>query len=171
MTQYARAHNNLGAVLRLQGKLTEAIPHFRQSLLIRPDDGDALYNLANTLALQGELNEAITVYRRMLEMNPAAPESLSELAWLLASHPDPARRDPLEAVGLAERAASLTNHRQPGVLDVLAAAYAAAGRLDQAIATAETALGLVPPGRDMLATAIRERLQRYRQGVSEQSPE
>ena len=148
----------------------QAIYHFRQSLLIRPDFANALYNLANALAFQGEVDEAMTFYRRALAVQPDSPEPLAELAWLLAAHPDPARRDPLEAVTLAERAASVTSYRQPGVLDVLAAAYAAAGQFDRAVTTAETALGLVPPGRDVLATAIRQRLEGYRRSLSDQAP-
>ena len=141
--------------------------HFRRSLAIRPDDGEALYNLANALMMQGALDEAVTLYRRAVRAAPDAPEPAAELAWLLAAHPEPARRDPARAVALAERAASLTNRAQPAVLDVLAAAYAAAGRLDRAIATAESALGLVPEGRDDVAAVIRERLDGYRRALAQ----
>jgi hypothetical protein len=66
--------------------------------------------------------------------------------------PNPKVRDPAEAVRLAAHAAELTAHKDPVVLDVLAAAYAAAGEWDRATSTAETAmaLGLGPcsrPGR------------------------
>ena len=164
---YALAHNNLGAVRRLQGRLNDAVRHFRRSLAIRPDDGEALYNLANALMMQGALDEAVTLYRRAVEAAPEAPEPAAELAWLLAAHPDPARRDPAGAVALAERAASLTGHAQPPVLDVLAAAYAAAGRLDRAVATAERALGLVPAGRGDIAAVIRGRLEGYRRALAQ----
>ncbi len=159
---YALAHNNLGAVHRLRGRLDEAVRHFRRSLEIRPDDGEALYNLANALTTQGGLDEAAALYRRAVAAAPDAPEPAAELAWLLAAHPDPARRDPSRAVELAERAAALTGHAQPAVLDVLAAAYAAAGRLDHAVAAAETALDLVPAGQDAVAAVIRQRLEGYR---------
>ncbi len=164
---YALAHNNLGAVRRLQGRLDDAVRHFRRSLAIRPDDGEALYNLANALMMQGALDEAVTLYRRAVEAAPDAPEPAAELAWLLAAHPEPARRDPVRAVALAERAAALTGQAQPAVLDVLAAAYAAAGRLDRAVATAERALGLVPADRDDMAAIIRERLEGYRRALAQ----
>ena len=164
--EYALAHNNLGAVFRLQGRLGDAVRHFRRSLEIRPDDGEALYNLANALMMQGGLDEAAALYRRAVAATPDAPEPAAELAWLLAAHPDPARRDPARAVELAERAAALTGHAQPAVLDVLAAAYAAAGRLDRAVATAERALGLVPAGRDDVAAVIRQRLEGYRRALA-----
>ena len=166
---YALAHNNLGAVFRLQGRLADAVRHFRRSLAIRPDDGEALYNLANALMTQGALDEAVTLYGRAVDAAPDAPEPSAELAWLLAAHPDPARRDPARAVALAERAAATTGHAQPAVLDVLAAAYAAAGRLDRAVATAETALGLVPAGRGDMAAVIRERLDGYRRALAERT--
>ena len=167
---YALAHNNLGAVFRLRGRLADAARHFRRSLAIRPDDGEALYNLANVLMMQGALDEAAALYWRAVEATPDAPEPSAELAWLLAAHPDPARRDPARAVALAERAAALTGRARPAVLDVLAAAYAAAGRLDRAVATAEEALGLVPADRGDVAAVIRQRLDGYRRALAEPPP-
>ncbi len=159
---YAVAHNNLGAALKLRGDLERAIHHYRQAVRLRPGDGDALYNLANASMMHGALDEAVALYGRAMVAEPGAPEPFAELAWLLVTHPDPARRDPARAVRLAERAAELTGRVQPGVLDVLAAAYAATGALDRAVATAETALERVPPGRGDVAAAIRERLRAYR---------
>jgi tetratricopeptide (TPR) repeat protein len=161
--EHVRARTNLGAALRLQGKPTEAIRHFRQALLIAPDEGDALYNLASTLTLEGELVEAIAYYRRAVQVQPDAPEAQAELAWLLSTDPDPMIRNPAEAVGLAERASRLTNRKDAGVLDVLAAAYAAAGRFDEARATAGAALALLPIQSER-AASIRQRLDLYVKG-------
>ena len=162
--EYAQAHNNLGAVLRSQGKLLEAVDHFRQALVVRPDDGDALYNLAGVLTLQGELDEAVTLYRRALELQPDTPEPASELAWILATDPNPRLDDVRQAVTLAERAAQLTGHQDASVLDTLAAAYAAAGRFDQAAATARAALALLASGQSELDASIRQRLALYTEG-------
>ncbi len=62
---------------------------------------------------------------------------------------------------LAERAVQLTGRRDAGAVDVLAAAYAAAGNFDRAVATAEAALSLAGTGAG--AAAIRVRLDLYRQ--------
>jgi tetratricopeptide (TPR) repeat protein/mono/diheme cytochrome c family protein len=158
--KYVRAHTNLGAALRLQGKPAEAIRHFREALLISPADGDALYNLAGALTVEGEFEEAITYYRRALDVQPDAPEAHAELAWLLATHPDSKIQDPSEAVRLAERASRLTNRNDAAVLDVLAAAYASAGRFDEAVATARAALALLPSQSER-APSIRHRLDLY----------
>ena len=162
--EYAPAHNNLGAALRSQGKLEEAIRRFRQAVRTRPDDEDALYNLASTLTLQGGFAEAIALYRRVLALLPDSPEPRAELAWLLATHPHPAAGDVQQAVSLAEHAAQLTGHRDARVLNTLAAAHAAAGRFDEAAATARAALTLIPGGGKELATAIRQLLDLYTEG-------
>jgi tetratricopeptide (TPR) repeat protein len=80
-------------------------------------------------------------------------------------------RDPGNAVTLAEHAAALTNHEHPGMLDVLAAAYAATGQLEQAIATAETALSLMPADLDETINVLRERLESYKLQLSGRSPD
>ena len=49
------------------------------------------------------------------------------------------------------------------VLDVLAAAFAAAGRFDQAVTTAENALTLATAAKDDRTGQIRQRLELYRQ--------
>ena len=61
----------------------------------------------------------------------------------------------------AARACALTDHRLPGFLDTLAAAYAEAGRFADAVKWQEKALGMVPPDqRAEYAT----RLGLYREG-------
>jgi tetratricopeptide (TPR) repeat protein len=166
---YVRAHSDLGAALRLQGKSAEAIRHFRQALLIYPDDGDAHYNLAAALAVEGEIAEAIVHYRRALQVQPDAAEAHAELAWLLATHQDQRLRNPGEAIRLAERASRLTQRQDAAMLDVLAAAYAAAGRFEAAIATARAALALLPSGSE-LARSIQQRLDLYTKGLPYRRP-
>lgn len=169
---YVRAHNSLGAALRLQGKLVEAVRHFRQALLVRPNDGDALYNLASALAAQDEPEEAIAYYRRSLQVQLDARDALVDLAWLLATHPNPRLHQPSEAVRLAERASRLTRGPDAAVLDVLAAAYAAAGRFDRAVATARAALSALPASarQSALATSIQHRLDLYTKGRPYRGP-
>jgi tetratricopeptide (TPR) repeat protein/mono/diheme cytochrome c family protein len=167
--EYVPAHTNLGAALRLRGDAAEAIRHFRRALLLRPDDGDALYNLASALDVEGEFGEAITYYRRFLQVQPDAPEAHAELAWLLATHSDLRIGDPSEAVRLAERASRLTDRKDAAVLDVLAAAYAAAGRFDEAMATARAALALLPSQSER-ATSIQHRLDLYMTGRPYRQP-
>ena len=98
------------------------------------------------------------------------PEPFAELAWLLITHPNPTRRDPGNAVRLAAHATALTNDEHPGMLDVLAAAYAATGQFEHAVATAETALRLVASARDESSAVIRQRLDGYKRRLSGRPP-
>ena len=62
-----------------------------------------------------------------------------ERAWVLATSAESARRNGARAVQLAEDACLQTQYRQPGLIATLAAAYAEAGRFDEAIGAAQTA--------------------------------
>ena len=47
-------HNNLGLVIQRQGKIQEAIDHYRMALEFQPNNIHARYNLSNALQLQGK---------------------------------------------------------------------------------------------------------------------
>ena len=170
----AAGHYNLGSALQAQGRLDEAISHYRRALQLNDELTAAHNSLGTALATQGKLDEAISGYLRVLELKPddararynlgVALRSQLEMAWTLATHPIAEARDPDAAVRLAERVVGLTGSRDPAVLDVLAAAYAAAGRFELAEATVQTAIGLATAARaDQLAGELRARLDLYKQ--------
>jgi len=142
----ADAHNNLAKLLALAGHTNEALEHLKRALEIRPDHPDAEYNLARTLLSIRHASESAEHFRKALEMRPDWLPVLNEAAWLLATNPAPNVRNTVQAVFFAERAVALTNRRDPIALDVLAAAYAAAGNFDKAVATAQAAQALLPDG-------------------------
>lgn len=94
---------------------------------------------------------------------PDNVEFSRRLAWLMATHDASEGGEPERAVPLAERACMLTDRRDIDCMDTLAAAYAAAGRFDEAVATA-TEAGRVAQsaGQGPLAEEIHMRLQLYR---------
>jgi hypothetical protein len=70
---------------------------------------------------------------------------------------------PAEGVRLAERAVAITDRKDATALDTLAAAYARADRLDDAIATAEEAVSVARASGDaQQAAQMMGRLQAYR---------
>ena len=161
---HAEAHNNLALLLSKQGKFDDAIDHYRQALRISPDYADAHNNIGVALQSQGKFDEAISHFRKALQFNPNYAGALNGIASILVTHPDQSRRDVTGAIKLAERAAELTNRRDPTILNTLAAAYAAAGQLERATLTAQTALMLaLAAGNDDLANQIRRRLESYKQ--------
>ena len=90
---------------------------------------------------------------------------LTDLAWIHATSAEDRVRDGPKAIKLAEHAAGLTQNRDPQVLDILAAAYAATGQFELATQTAQAAFKLAPAGGDeQLAKRIGQRLARYERG-------
>jgi len=91
---------------------------------------------------QDKAGEAIALARRGLEYRPNSPALKNLLAWILATTPDEALRQPDEAIQLAELICENTQHSNAGYLDTLAAAYAAAGRFEDAVKTEKEAIAL-----------------------------
>ena len=107
------------------------------------------------------MSEAIDEFRQAVRLQPDWLQAVSSLAWALATVPAAPLREPEQAIRLAERAAELTDRRDAGVLDILAAAQAAAGLFDAAVTTCDAALALNPQAP--LAAAIRQRQALYNQ--------
>jgi hypothetical protein len=91
-------------------------------------------------------------------------ELLNNLAWLLATCPQASVRNGPEAVQLAEKACQLTRYQTTALVGTLAAAYAEAGRFDDAIATAQKACALAAKTGDQARLQKnRELLELYQQ--------
>ncbi len=88
---------------------------------------------------QGKFQDAVGHYLKALRLKPDAPDVLNNLGWLLATCPDAHIRDGAQAVKHAVRACELTQYGVTPMVGTLAAAYAEAGRFDEAISTAEKA--------------------------------
>jgi len=93
--------------------------------------------LAGLLALM-----VIGMFWVAAQLNPQEAVRKSSLAWVLATSPEAADRNGALAVKLAEDACWRTRYRQTTMVGTLAAAYAEAGRFDEAVATAQKACDL-----------------------------
>ena len=111
--------------------------------------------------MAGREDAALPHLETVLRLQPGDVGVMNNLAWLLANSTNPSVRDASRAVRLAEEACKVTTFKEPALLDTLAAAYAAAGRFDEAVNTAETALKLAEKHDPSLAERIGERLAGY----------
>ncbi|HTS19729.1 MAG TPA: tetratricopeptide repeat protein [Verrucomicrobiae bacterium] len=159
----AEAHANLGNALKEEGRFETAILHYEQALRIDPNLAGVQRSFGNILAQTGRLQEAMEHWEQALRIKPDSPDVGNDLAWMYATLPPAKGGNPAQAVRLAERACGLSNNRVAEYLDTLAAAYAAAGRLGDAVATAQKAISLArSEGRMQLAGEIETRLDLYR---------
>lgn len=167
----ADALNNLGITMVDRGNFRDALTCFTQALNLQPGSPDIQTNLAFVLTRVNRPAEAIELYRKALATWPDRPEVLTSLAAMLASYPDPAVRNPTEAVTLAERACELTGYSRADMMDVLASAYAAAGRRSDAIKTATRAMELASAaGNTARAAALEQRIGAWSAGESASPP-
>jgi len=162
---YAEAHNNLALALVQLNRLPEAIEHWQQALQIKPDYAGAHYKLGTALEQAGRLQEAVSHYEQALRLQPDFADACNNLAWLLATRAPAQGGDAVRAVELAQQACELTGNRRAGYLDTLAAAYAAAGRFREAIATVQKAIELArAAGLTKSVGEFEARLELYRNG-------
>ena len=166
----AIAHQECGRVLARLGRMDAALTHLQLALRHNPDDAQARYDLALGLVMAGRKEDAITAYRAALARRPAWAVAQNDLAWLLATHPQATPEMGAEAVRLAEQAVRL-EPKQTSYLGTLDAAYAAAGRFPEAVATAEKVRDLATAvGQKDIAEAANRRLAAYRTGQAYREP-
>ena len=165
------AHNNLGLLLFRTGQVDEALTHFRKAVELRPDSAHAHNNLANSLRLTGSVREAIAQYELSLKLEPANARTWNNLATLLACSWDASVRNGKRAVESAQRASQLAGGSDPFTLGTLAAAFAEAGRFQEAVDTTQRAIELASQhSNPQLASALSSQLDLYRAGLPFHEP-
>jgi Flp pilus assembly protein TadD len=154
----------LGKALQAIGRPTEAIAPLREAVRLVLSPAEAHSALGVSLAMTGHPDAAAAELREAMRLAPDWPVPMSKLAVLLATHPDPRARNPAEAIRLSQRAAELSEHRDPLILETLAASYASAGQFAEAAAVQQQALDVAAERGDE-TEAIRAGLEGYRRGA------
>ncbi len=153
---YADAHCNLGSALLQLGRVDEAIIHFQKALEHKPNIALAHLNLGIIFLQSGRTDEAMTHYELAIKSNPMEIGALNNLAWIMATNPEPSRRNGARALELAKQASQLSGDNHPIILHTLAAAYAECGRFAEAEEIDGRALSMATSqGNSGLADAIR----------------
>jgi tetratricopeptide (TPR) repeat protein len=154
---HAQAHMNLAVALQNLGQIDQATPHYEQALRLNPNDAAGHAAFGFLLSTVHQPGKAIEHYRAALRLKPDNIEVINNLAYILATDPAPEFRDGAEAVRLAEQGCAITRHQQPVLLGTLAAAYAEAGRFEDAVTTARESiqLALSRGQQDVAATTQR----------------
>jgi tetratricopeptide (TPR) repeat protein len=159
----AAAELGLGTELAGQQRFAEAETHLARAAELDPASPAARFNLALVLLARGETPRGVAQLRATLRLRPGWPPATNRLAWVLATSPNPEVRRPEEAVQLAE--ALVDESRTADTLDTLAAAYAAAGKLPEALRTVDAAIAAArEAGEADVAEALETRRAQYRRG-------
>jgi tetratricopeptide (TPR) repeat protein len=157
-----RVSGNLGLALARAGRFEEAQPLIENALAVHRRSPELQAAMAIVFAGLGRPADAIRHYQNALVLRPGWRHAANDLAWILATTPDPALRDPEQAVRVAESVLTEPETR-PQILDTLAAAYAAVGRYEDAARTAARAIERARRDPE-LAAAIEARRALYLAG-------
>ena len=170
-SDYADSHFNLGMALLQTGDSTSAMTELEKTLAIHPNDTEAHTMIGDVLVRQRAIREAISHYQAVLRTDPQSVSTLNKLAWILSTSPDPSLRDSGRAVELAQQADEYAKGKNAIVKRTLAAAFAEAGRFEDATGIAEQAAGLAEiTGQEGLANKLQKDADLYRERMPLRDP-
>lgn len=134
----ADAQVSLATALFNDGRIDEAIAHYRQALEITPDDAEVHNNLGAALLRAAEIPEAIAQCERALQLNPDYADAHNNLGngLLVAGRAK-------EAIAHFERALQL-NPEDAGAQNNLGSALLGTGKIQEALVHGERAVQLNP---------------------------
>ena len=163
---YGAAYNNRGIIYGSKGQYDKAISDFNKALDINPKDFSAYTSRGRAYKEKHQYDKAIFDYNEALYINPRAFRAYNNKAWIFATSPDNVYRDGAKAIELAKKALELDQKAliKDMILDTLAAAYAEAGRFEDAIITQEKVIVLLKKEGNPtnLIKQCKERLKLYK---------
>ncbi|MDF0551886.1 tetratricopeptide repeat protein [Kamptonema sp. UHCC 0994] len=126
----------LGDALKLEGKLEEAIAHYRKAVEVNPDSPLAYHNLGKALQQNGQLEEAIAAQQKAIILQPNFTLAYFPLRYV----PLPNNSSLIDDLVSLYRQVIEILPNFPLVYVNLAAALTKQGKIEEAIATYKTAV-------------------------------
>jgi tetratricopeptide (TPR) repeat protein len=138
-----------------------AIADLGEAIRLDPKFADAYGSRGWAWDQKRAFDKAIADFNEAVRLDPKFAYAHKSRAWLLATCPDAKYRDGKKAVQSATTACELSEWKDPGALDTLAAAHAEAGAFEPAVKWESRAIELVSD--DEAREIYRNRLELYRQ--------
>ena len=136
------AYNYVGQSLAAEGRLDEAIAHYREAIRLRSDYSEACNNLGAALEAQGRLGEAEARYRQAIRLTERMVAVQDSLAGALAA------RGKVEEAAAHRREAARLRHDNGTPYFNAGAVLAAEGRIEESIPDFRAATRLAPDFTD-----------------------
>ncbi len=157
-----------GVKMILSGKTDQALVLSGEILKIHPKSAIAWMIRSSAMQHKGEMQQSLTAAQRAVALAPDNPDAHFNLGiiWFSTKQFDKAVTEYRKALLLAGEASILDKAK---MLNALASAYAATGRLPEAIDAAEGALSFaLSAGQKELAESIRRQLMSFKAGRTDQ---
>lgn len=159
--QDSEAYNYRGLARTFLADYDGAVVDYTMAVQIRPDYAEAFNNRGFAYIKKGNLKQALDDFSRAIELKPDLLDAYNSKAWILATSSLEAYRNSAQALALAQKAVEIN----AGInsLDTLAAAYAADGQFEEAVAAQKRVVFLlVEQERTAELAAYIARLQTYK---------
>lgn len=158
-------HNIMGLAYFQLKQDDDAARHFLLALRYMPKDQEnpvqARVQIHNQLGLlynrQKNYKPAMVHFQESLKLDEKQPSIFNSYAMALLTCTDPALKDPVKAVKLAQQACVITKSEIPEYLGTLAVAYATVGNLSDAEKVSERALSLAKEKGDKVLIAKQQK--------------
>ena len=134
----AEVRHLLANALHSQGKLAEAVEHYREAVRLDPTRGESVYDLGIACVQQGNLEEAISAFQRTVELRPTFAPAYSNLGKALRM-----QGRPKEALAAMRKAARLKPENAEAH-NIVGSLCREQGLLDEGVASILQALRLKP---------------------------
>jgi tetratricopeptide (TPR) repeat protein len=134
----------IGHAYFVQKQYESAVSWYNRAVQLQPNSAEALANRGDAYHRRGQWDRAGSDYLAAIALDGSLGRAYQGGAWLRATCPVAAFRDPAQAVAAAERAIELDGDGNYQYLDTLAAAYARAGDFAKAQQTIAKAIEKAP---------------------------
>jgi tetratricopeptide (TPR) repeat protein len=163
--RYLDAREKMGALMLVTGRIDESIRYLNEAMETSTDKVNIYAGLGMAYIRAGKKDLAIENLTKAVELKSDDGIILNGLSWLLATRGEVNAADANKAIEYARRACEKTEYKNAAFIDTLAAAYAAGGKFEEAVITAQKAIDAArATGQVALVEKIQERLKLYKSG-------
>ncbi|MFA5422464.1 MAG: fused MFS/spermidine synthase [Phycisphaerae bacterium] len=153
------------SVMQAKGDFERAIYAVEQAIALDSENAEVYFNAGFVYLRVGKYDKAVTYLRKSLDIDSERLSVLKLTSGLMLRDPESSYYSPEEALKLIAKANELTGGNDVEVLNILASAYYANQKTDQAIKTLEKAIEVADVKNSDMLSMLQSKLEQYKTGL------